>query len=72
MPEMELISDLSIGDKSFAYFNLTVTENTFTWDKATNAARADTYLTITTYATSYNSDPDIYISKVSKNEGLLL
>ena len=25
--EMELVSDLSIGDKSFAYFNLLITSN---------------------------------------------
>ena len=28
--EMELVSDLSIGDKSYAYFNLTITSNEYT------------------------------------------
>jgi len=58
LPEIELISDLSLPDKSFAYFNFTVTNNTYTdlqGDKA--------HLVFNVYATSFDSDPDIYISK---------
>ena len=32
--EMELVSDLSIGDKSYAYFNLTITSNEYTVPEA--------------------------------------
>ena len=60
---MELLSDLSIGDKSYAYFNLTITNNTFTWP--TEEGQIRSHLAINAYATSFESDPDIYVSKVS-------
>ena len=61
---MELVSDLSIGDKSFAYFNLTITNNTFTWPTE-EGSEIRSHLAINAYATSFASDPDIYVSKVS-------
>ena len=55
--EDELISGLSLGGKEFQHYHLTVT----------GAYRGDAHLSISAFATSYNSDPDIYISKVSQN-----
>jgi len=58
LTEMELISDLSIPDKSFAFFNFTVTNNTYTDIQGDKA-----HLAFNLYATSFGSDPDIFISK---------
>ena len=60
LAEMELVSDLSIGDKSYAYFNLVITSNTFTLPTEDNPIRS--HLAINAYATSFGSDPDIYVS----------
>mmetsp|Transcript_8141 Transcript_8141/g.9780 ORF Transcript_8141/g.9780 Transcript_8141/m.9780 type:complete len:119 (-) Transcript_8141:4534-4890(-) len=54
---MSLMSGLSLPDKSFAYFNLTVTDNVYSrYDRGV-------HLSFNVYATDFASDPDIYISK---------
>ena len=64
LAEMELITGLSNPDKSFAYFNLTVTDNTFTRRLGpTEEGQDKAHLAINAYATSFGSDPDIYVSK---------
>ena len=64
LTEMELITGLSNPDKSFAYFNLTVTDNTFTRRLGpTEEGQDKAHLAINAYATSFGSDPDIYVSK---------
>jgi len=55
---MKLLDGLSIPDKSFAYFNLTVSNNTYSREGDNEA-----HLAFNVYATSFSSDPDIYISK---------
>ena len=47
---------LSLGDKSFGYFTYDVVN-------ATDAAGA--HLSLAVYQTSFLSDPDIFVSKVS-------
>ena len=61
LDEMELVSDLSIGDKSFAFFDLTITSNAHT--EPADAETIRSHLAINAYATSFGSDPDILISK---------
>ena len=55
--EEELISGLHLNPKEFAYYHLRVTNRIY---------KGQDHLTISAFATSYNSDPDIYISKVSQ------
>ena len=53
---MKLLSDLSLPDKSMAFFNLTVTDNVYSrYDRGV-------HLAFNVYATEFASDPDIYIS----------
>ena len=54
--EEQLISDLHLNAKEFLHYYLMVTSNIY---------KGDDHLTISAFETSYGSDPDIYISKVS-------
>ena len=65
--EMELLDGLHNADKSYAYFNLTVTENDFT--SGVEMPKAN--LALNVYATSFNSDPDIFVTKTGHVNRLL-
>ena len=67
LTEMQLISELSNADKSYAYFKLTVTENTYT----TGIDNPRAHLAINAYATSFLSDPDIFVSKTEHVDRLV-
>ena len=54
--EEQLVSDLHLNAKEAMHYFLIVTKNIY---------KGDDHLTIAAFATSYNSDPDIYLSKVS-------
>lgn len=56
---MKLLPDLTLPDKSLAFFNLTVTDNVY------SRYAAGVHLAFNVFATGFASDPDIYISKVS-------
>ena len=56
--EEELISDIHLNPKEFAYYHLKVTSRIY---------KGEDHLTISAFATSFNSDPDIYISRVSRS-----
>lgn len=51
-----LYSDISQGDKSFKFFNMNVSNRFFTGTQS---------LVFKVMQTSYDSDPDIFISKVT-------
>ena len=58
LDEMKLLTGMSLGDKSYAYFNLTVTDNVYSrYEKGV-------HLALNVYATKFASDPDIFVSKV--------
>lgn len=61
LEEMELVSNLQIADKSFAFFDLKVTSNEHTVPTGEDAIRS--HLAINAYAKSFGSDPDIFVSK---------
>ena len=64
LTEMELMSGLSNKDKSFAYFNLTITDNIHTNPiELSESEDATAHLAFNLYATSFGSDPDIFVSK---------
>lgn len=56
---MTLLSGLSLPDKQFAFYNLTVTDNVY------SRFKNGIHLSFNVYPTSFRSDPDIYLSKVS-------
>lgn len=58
LEEMKLVSGLSLPDKSFAYFNLTVTDNVY------SRFSKGVHLAFNVYATDFASDPDLFVSKV--------
>ena len=55
--EDELVSELHLNAKERVHYHLRVTDRIY---------KGDDHLTIAAFATSYDSDPDIYISKVSQ------
>ena len=55
--EEELVSDLHLNAKERMHYHMRVTDRIY---------KGDDHLTISAFATSYDSDPDIYISKVSQ------
>ena len=57
--EGELVTNLWLDAKEYAHFVMKVTKKHY------NAKKAP-HLSISAFATSYDSDPDIYISKVSQ------
>ena len=59
--EMKLMSGLSLPDKSFAFYNLTVTDNVF------SQRNSSVHLSFNVYASSFGSDPDLFVSKVSSH-----
>lgn len=56
LPENELLTDQLILEREYQNYQLLVTNS---------YAKAGDYLSISAFATSYGSDPDIYVSKVS-------
>lgn len=59
LQEMTLLSELSLPDKSLAFFNLTITDNVY------SRFKKGVHLSFNVYPTRFGSDPDIYVSKVS-------
>ena len=53
----ELISDQHLDAKQRAHFHLKITSNIY---------KGQDHLAISAFAASFNSDPDVYLSKVSK------
>ena len=56
---MKLVSGLRLPAKSFAYFNLTVTDNLY------SRYKRGVHLAFNVYAVGFESDPDIYLSKTA-------
>jgi len=54
--EQDVVSGFSLGDKTWGYFQMTISERYFTGVES---------LAIRVIADSYNSDPDLFISRVS-------
>lgn len=56
--EQDILTGIKLGDKSNAYYQMTISERYFTGKEN---------LAIRTIVESFNSDPDIFISKVRYN-----
>ena len=57
--EQDVVSGNSLDDKSFAYFKMTISDRYFTGVEN---------LAIRVISDSFESDPDLFISRVSKRE----